>query len=97
MNEPTIVTPRVLIVSPIVFDNFHYESFINKTKELKVREEVPIRNPLQKAISTWKIDNDGLPMVDYSNQDIGTINNCNSLMARKGNTRELTLNLLNIL
>jgi UV DNA damage repair endonuclease len=24
---------------PIVFDNFHYESFINNTKELKVREE----------------------------------------------------------
>ncbi|HYZ51447.1 MAG TPA: hypothetical protein VE593_11205 [Nitrososphaeraceae archaeon] len=46
LNEPTIVTPSVLIVSPIVFDNFHYESFINKTKELKVREEVPIRNPL---------------------------------------------------
>jgi hypothetical protein len=98
LNEPTIVTPSVLIVSPIVFDNFHYESFINNTKELKVREEVPIRNPLQKAISTWKIDNDGLPMVDYSSQDIETINNCNSLMARKGNTqRELTLNLLNIL
>jgi UV DNA damage endonuclease len=51
---------------------------------------VPIRNPLQKAskMSTWKINNDGLPMVDYSSQDIGTINNCNSLMARKGKHSE---------
>lgn len=73
---------------PIVFDNFHYECFINNAKELKVREEVPIRNPLQKAMSTWKINNDGLPMVDYSSQDIGTINNCNSVTARKGKHSE---------
>lgn len=69
---------------PIVFDNFHYECFVNNTKELKVKEEVSIRNPLQKAMSTWKINNDGLPMVDYSSQDIGTIDNYSGVMNRIG-------------
>jgi UV DNA damage endonuclease len=73
---------------PIVFDNFHYECFVNNTKELKVKEEVSIRNPLQKAMSTWKINNDGLPMVDYSSQDIGTIDNYSGVMNRIGKHTE---------
>jgi UV DNA damage endonuclease len=69
---------------PIVFDNFHYECFVNNTKELKVKEEVSIRTPLQKAMSTWKNNKDGLPMVDYSSQDIGTADNDGDLVVRKG-------------
>jgi UV DNA damage endonuclease len=68
---------------PIVFDNFHYECFVNNTKELKVKGEVLVRNPLQKAMSTWKINKDGLPMVDYSSQDM-VIDNYSDVMARKG-------------
>ena len=73
---------------PIVFDNFHYQCLVNNTNELKVKEEVSIRNPLQKAMSTWRINNDGLPMVDYSGQDMGTIDNYSSVMARKGKHSE---------
>ena len=47
-----------------------------------------IRNPLQKATSTWKINNDGLPMVDYSSQDIGTIDNYIGVMNRIGKHTE---------
>jgi UV DNA damage endonuclease len=39
-------------------------------------------------MSTWKINNDGLPMVDYSSQDIGTIDNYSGVMNRIGKNTE---------
>ena len=45
---------------PIVFDVFHHELLNN---------DEPLRIALQKAMSTWKMSNDGLPIVDYSSQN----------------------------
>jgi UV DNA damage endonuclease len=45
---------------PIVFDVFHHELLNN---------DEPLRIALQKAMSTWKMDYDGFPMVDYSSQN----------------------------
>ncbi|HET7284128.1 MAG TPA: UV DNA damage repair endonuclease UvsE [Nitrososphaeraceae archaeon] len=55
---------------PVIFDNLHHECFGSSPKEAKT-EYALVRNPLQKAMSTWKNNNDGFPMVDYSSQDIG--------------------------
>jgi UV DNA damage endonuclease len=45
---------------PIVFDSFHHELLNN---------EEPMLIALQKAMSTWNICSDGLPIVDYSSQN----------------------------
>jgi UV DNA damage endonuclease len=45
---------------PIVFDVFHHELLNN---------DEPLRIALQKAMSTWKMSSDGLPIVDYSIQN----------------------------
>jgi UV DNA damage endonuclease len=73
---------------PVVFDRFHHECFgsnnNNKdTGELK-SENSTLQNILQNAFLTWKINKDGLPMVDYSSQDVGTINDHNQMIARRG-------------
>jgi UV DNA damage endonuclease len=73
---------------PVVFDRFHHECFgsnnNNKdTGELK-SENSTLQNILQNAFLTWKINKDGLPMVDYSSQDVGTINHHNQMIARRG-------------
>jgi UV DNA damage endonuclease len=62
---------------PIVFDSFHHECFGDNT-------EVLIRDPLNMIIFTWKKNKDGLPMVDYSSQDIVTTSNNSHLLFRKG-------------
>jgi len=68
---------------PVIFDNLHHECFGSSQKESKM-EERSVRNPLQKAMSTWKNNNDGFPMVDYSSQDIRNISDDNHLRVRKG-------------
>ena len=65
---------------PVIFDNLHHECFGGSPKEAKT-EIVLVRNPLQKAMSTWKNNNDGFPMVDYSSQDVGDDNH---VISRKG-------------
>jgi len=65
---------------PVIFDNLHHECFGSSPKEAKT-EYALMRNPLQKAMSTWKNNNDGFPMVDYSSQDIG---DGNHVISRKG-------------
>jgi UV DNA damage endonuclease len=45
---------------PIVFDVFHHELTNN---------DEPLRIALQKAMSTWIMSYDGLPIVDYSSQN----------------------------
>jgi UV DNA damage endonuclease len=45
---------------PIVFDSFHHELLNN---------EEPMLIALQKAMSTWNICSDGLPIVDYSSKN----------------------------
>jgi len=45
---------------PIVFDSLHHELLNN---------EEPLRIALEKAMSTWKMSSDGLPIVDYSSQN----------------------------
>jgi UV DNA damage endonuclease len=47
---------------PIVFDSFHYEC-LNSGEE-------SLFSALKKATSTWKKDKDGIPMVDYSSQNV---------------------------
>lgn len=47
---------------PIVFDSFHHE-FYNNGESLK--------GALEMAMSTWNISSDGLPMIDYSSQNLG--------------------------
>ena len=72
---------------PVVFDRFHHECFgsnnNNNKRELQT-EDSTLPNIVQKAFITWKINKDGLPMVDYSSQDMGTINDHNKMMARRG-------------
>jgi UV DNA damage endonuclease len=46
---------------PIVFDVFHHKLLNN---------DEPVRVALQKAMSTWKMSYDGLPIVDYSSQNM---------------------------
>lgn len=62
---------------PIVFDSFHHECYGDS-------RDVLIRDPLKRAILTWKKNKDGLPMVDYSNQDIAITSNDGHPMVRKG-------------
>jgi UV DNA damage endonuclease len=45
---------------PIIFDVFHHEMLSN---------DESLRIALQKAMSTWKMSYDGLPIVDYSSQN----------------------------
>jgi len=47
---------------PILFDSFHHEC-LNSGDE-------PMISALKKAMSTWKKDRDGIPMVDYSSQSV---------------------------
>jgi UV DNA damage endonuclease len=68
---------------PVIFDSLHHECFGSSPKESKMEEGL-VRNPLQKAMSTWKNNNDGLPMVDYSSQDIRNTSEDNHLRVRKG-------------
>jgi UV DNA damage endonuclease len=51
---------------PIVFDSFHHECYGNG-------ESVKIA--LEEAMSTWDRNRDGLPIVDYSSQDLGNERN----------------------
>jgi UV DNA damage endonuclease len=51
---------------PIVFDSFHHECYGNG-------ESVKIA--LEQAMSTWDRSGDGLPVVDYSSQDLGNERN----------------------
>ena len=70
---------------PVVFDNFHHECFGSSSKEAKILErEGLVRKPLQKTMSTWKDNKDGIPIVDYSSQDLGNVINDNHTIARKG-------------
>jgi UV DNA damage endonuclease len=69
---------------PIVFDSFHHECFGYNTEESNETRERLMQNPLQKAMSTWKDNKDGLPMVDYSSQDMGTAGNDCHNSVRKG-------------
>jgi UV DNA damage endonuclease len=62
---------------PIVFDSFHHECFGNS-------RELLMRDSLKRAISTWKKNKDGLPLVDYSSQDIAITSNDGHLIVRKG-------------
>lgn len=47
---------------PIVFDSFHHECYCNGEF---------LKFALQEAMSTWNRSKDGLPIVDYSSQDLG--------------------------
>jgi UV DNA damage endonuclease len=47
---------------PILLDNFHHECFNSGEESLF--------SALKKAKSTWKKDKDGIPMVDYSSQNV---------------------------
>jgi UV DNA damage endonuclease len=73
---------------PVVFDRFHHECFgsnnNNKDTGESKSENSTLQNILQNAFLTWKINKDGLPMVDYSSQDVGTINDHNQMIARRG-------------
>jgi UV DNA damage endonuclease len=60
---------------PIIFDSFHHECFGNNTE---------IRNPLKKAMFTWKKNKDGMPMVDYSSQDIVATSSDSHPIVRRG-------------
>ena len=52
----------ILLSIPILFDSFHHEC-LNSGDE-------PVISALRKAMSTWKKDRDGIPMVDYSSQSV---------------------------
>jgi UV DNA damage endonuclease len=43
-----------------------------------------MRDPLKRAISTWKKNKDGLPLVDYSSQDMAITSSGGHLIVRKG-------------
>ena len=62
---------------PIVFDSFHHECYSNDEEE-----ELLLQIALQRAMSTWKSSEDGLPIVDYSSQD--TRNKEDNKSSRKG-------------
>ena len=65
---------------PIVFDSFHHECYSNEEQLL------PQQIALQRAMSTWKSSEDGLPIVDYSSQD--TRNKVDNKSSRKGKHAE---------
>jgi UV DNA damage endonuclease len=55
---------------PIVFDSFHHGCFYGISKDdTKIEGEGSLRDTLVKAMSTWNHDKDGIPLVDFSNQD----------------------------
>jgi UV DNA damage endonuclease len=60
---------------PIVFDSFHHEYYNNGE---------PLKTALQVAISTWNRTRDGLPMIDYSSQDLGNGIDDNNKNRKKG-------------
>jgi UV DNA damage endonuclease len=72
---------------PIVFDSFHHECYSNG-ESLGVAVGV--------AMSTWDRTKDGLPMVDYSSQDLGNgtdyniNNNKNRKKSRHAQTIDMT-------
>jgi UV DNA damage endonuclease len=63
---------------PIVFDSFHHECYSNDEEQPLLLLQIA----LQKAMSTWKSTKDGLPIVDYSSQDIR--NKGDNKSSRKG-------------
>jgi UV DNA damage endonuclease len=65
---------------PIVFDSFHHECYSNEEQQLL------LQIALQRAMSTWKSSEDGLPIVDYSSQD--TRNKEDNKSSRKGKHAE---------
>jgi UV DNA damage endonuclease len=69
---------------PIVFDVFHHELLNN---------DEPLRIALQKAMSSWKLSNDGLPIVDYSSQN--KVNGGENKGRRGRHTETIDLKLFN--
>jgi UV DNA damage endonuclease len=70
---------------PIVFDSFHHECFYGISKDdAKIEGEESLRDTLVKAMSTWNYDKDGIPLVDFSNQDKRNISNEVDIISRKG-------------
>jgi UV DNA damage endonuclease len=71
---------------PIVFDSFHHECYSNGEF---------LRATVEAAMSTWDGTKDGLPMVDYSCQDLGNgtsydNNNKNRKKGRHAQTIDMT-------
>ncbi len=69
---------------PIVFDSFHHECYGNGES---------LRAAVEATMSTWHRTKDGLPMVDYSSQDLGNgtdYNNKNRKKGRHAQTIEMT-------
>jgi UV DNA damage endonuclease len=63
---------------PIVFDSFHHECYNNGES---------LKGALEMAMSTWNMSSDGLPMIDYSSQNLGNgthHNNYNKKRRRNG-------------
>jgi UV DNA damage endonuclease len=63
---------------PIVLDNFHHECYNNGES---------LKGALEMAMSTWNMSRDGLPMIDYSSQNLGNgtyDNNYNKNKRRNG-------------
>jgi UV DNA damage endonuclease len=70
---------------PIVFDSFHHECFYGISNgEATIEGEGSLRGTLVKAMSTWKYDKDGIPLVDFSNQDRRNISNRVDTISRMG-------------
>ena len=70
---------------PIVFDVFHHELLNNN--------EEPLRMAIQKAMFTWKMSYDGLPIVDYSSQN--KVNGRENKGRRGKHTEAIDLKLFN--
>jgi UV DNA damage endonuclease len=70
---------------PILFDSFHHECYSNGES---------LKSTLKAAMATWDRIKDGLPMVDYSNQDMGNEidvnNNKNRKKGRHAQTIDMT-------
>jgi UV DNA damage endonuclease len=70
---------------PIVFDSFHHEYFYGISKDDTKKEgKESLRGTLMKATSTWNYNKDGIPLVDFSNQDKRNISNEVDIISRKG-------------
>jgi UV DNA damage endonuclease len=69
---------------PILFDSFHHECYNNGES---------LKSTLRAAMATWDRKRDGLPMVDYSSQDMGNeidVNNKNRKKGRHAQAIDLT-------
>ncbi len=60
---------------PIVFDSFHHKCYNNGES---------LKTALKITMSTWNRTRDGLPMVDYSSQDLGNRIDDNNKNRKKG-------------